>query len=70
MCTTPAPPRFASQFSRRRQKSSAHLGELAFDQFHHQCVLFDAVNRRDIGVIERRQNLRLALESMKRSGSR
>ena len=40
---------------------------VAFDQFHHQrghlAGLLEAVNLRDVGMIERRQRLRLALES-------
>jgi hypothetical protein len=39
----------------------------AFNQFHHQraigCRFFQAVNRRDIGVIERGEHLCFALEA-------
>jgi hypothetical protein len=36
---------------------------LTFHQFHHQGVLFQPVNSRDIRMVERRQHLRLALEA-------
>ena len=34
-----------------------------FHQFHHQRALFHAVDRRDVGMIQRRQHLRLAREA-------
>jgi hypothetical protein len=39
------------------------LGCFAFDQFHGQRALFDSVDLSDVGVIQRRQNFRFALES-------
>ena len=36
---------------------------LAFHQLHHDGVAFQAIDRRDIGVIQRRQRLRFTLES-------
>ncbi len=36
---------------------------LAFDQFHHDGAAFDAINRRNIVMIERRENLRFALKA-------
>ncbi len=35
----------------------------AFDQFHHQRALLDAVDGGDIGMIQRRQHLRFAFEA-------
>jgi len=35
----------------------------AFDQFHDERALLDAINRRDIGMIQRGQHLGFALES-------
>jgi len=35
---------------------------LAFHQLHHQCTLFHPINLRDVGMIQRRQHLRLALK--------
>jgi hypothetical protein len=36
---------------------------LAFDELHHQRVVFDAVDMRDVGMIERREDFGFALES-------
>ena len=36
---------------------------LAFDQLHHQRALLDAVDRGEIGMVQRSQNLRLAFEA-------
>ena len=36
---------------------------LAFDELHHERVLFDTVDVRDVGMIERREDFRFALES-------
>src|SRR5262245_37258061 len=42
---------------------------LTLDQFHHQCAsairLFDTVDRRDVRVAERREDLGFSLESRK-----
>jgi len=35
----------------------------AFDQFHHEGALFDAVNRRDPGMVELGEDFRFALEA-------
>ena len=35
----------------------------ALDQFHHQRALLDAVHGRDVGMIQRGQHLRFALEA-------
>ena len=59
----------ASSTARRRApRPSQALGQgLAFDELHDRArtpsVLFDAVNRADVWMIERRQHPRLALEA-------
>ena len=51
------------------------LGEsLALDQLHHQeaavALVLEAVERRDVGMVERRQHARLALEARQHVGPR
>ena len=46
--------------SLKRERS---LKRLALDEFHHQRSIFDAVNLRDIRVVERRQHLCFAPEA-------
>jgi hypothetical protein len=35
----------------------------AFEQFHHQRAVLEAVHLRDVGMVERRQDLCFALEA-------
>jgi len=53
--------------NRDRAMFESSLQRFAFDQFHHQehasAGLFDAVDRGNAGIVQRRQHARLALES-------
>jgi len=60
-------PRKRQCFIERNRPARDPLREiLALDQFHHEGVqasrFLDRIDRRDVGVIERRERLRLALE--------
>ena len=44
------------------------FGRLALDQLHHQRAIFDAVEGCDVGMIQRGQDLGLALEARHAAG--
>jgi len=58
--------RFLEWKARGRTRAlGEHLGKrLAFDQFHHQIVRSDVVQRADVGMIQRRDRACFALEAL------
>ena len=58
--------RFLERKARGRTRAlGEHLGKrLAFDQFHHQIVRSDVVQRADVGMIQRRDRACFALEAL------
>ena len=57
-------PRDAERLVERNRSLLDPLGQRRpFDQLHHQRVLLDAVDRRDVRMIQRREHLRLAREA-------
>jgi hypothetical protein len=53
---------------RDRAAADALRQVLALDQLHHERVVFDAVDCRDVRMIERRQHLRFAREAREAIG--
>ena len=47
----------------RRPDRQRALEQFALDQLHHQGALFDPVNLRDVGMVQRSQHLGFALEA-------
>jgi hypothetical protein len=58
--------RFVERQPRGRTRAlGEHLGKrLAFDQFHHQIIRSDVVQRADVWMIERGDRARFALEAL------
>jgi serine/threonine protein kinase len=66
------PPDFAQDPERlaRFEREEPSLERLSRNQFHHQRAILDAINLRDVGVVERGEHLGIELRAPDRRRSR
>ena len=62
-CAASRPSAICRAMGRASSSGSGPLQVGALDQLHHQRALLDAVDGSDVGMIQRRQHLRFALEA-------